>query len=87
MKSVIRPLYFDWKVVESYLKPHQNNNVKAHLKNILFLCITGMGLSVGIFFLTSQIGYTLNLIVYSKTCLKRPLNKRQKIVCIIKTDY
>ena len=34
---------------------------------------TGMGLWVGFFFLTSQIGDPLNLIVYSKTCLKRPL--------------
>ena len=34
--------------------------------------------SVGRFFLTSQIGYPLNLIVYSKTCLKRPLKKIQK---------
>ena len=32
------------------------------------------------FFLTSQIGYSLNLITYSKTCLKRPLNKIQKNV-------
>ena len=39
------------------------------------------------FFLTSQIGYPLNLIVYSKTCLKRPLKKIQKIVCFFKTDY
>ena len=29
-------------------------------------------------FLTSQIGYPLNLIVYSKTCLKRPLKKNTK---------
>ena len=29
-------------------------------------------------FFTSQIGYPLNLIVYSKTCLKRPLNKSQE---------
>ena len=40
-----------------------------------------------IFFLTSQIGYPLNLIVTVKPCLKRPLNKRQKIVCFFKTDY
>ena len=31
-----------------------------------------------IIFLTSQIGYSLNLIVYSKTCLKRPLRKKTK---------
>ena len=49
---------------------------------------TGMCRSVGkLFFLTSQIGYPLNLIVYSKTCLQRPLNKIQKIVCFFKTDY
>ena len=42
-------------------------------------CFTGMGRSVGkLFFLTSQIGYPLNLIVYSKTCLKRPLKKDKK---------
>ena len=40
-----------------------------------------------IIFFTSQIGYPLNLIVFSKTRLKRPLNKRQKNVCFIKTDY
>ena len=62
------------------------------LKLVLFPltrpCFTGMGRSVGkLFFLTSQIGYPLNLIVYSKTCLKRPLNIRQKNVCFIKTDY
>ena len=34
--------------------------------------------SVGRFFLTSQIGYPLNLIVYSKTCLKRPLKNNTK---------
>ena len=40
-------------------------------------CFTGMGRLVGnSLFLTSQIGYPLNLIVYSKTCLKRPLNKK-----------
>ena len=44
-----------------------------------------MGQSVGIFFLTSQIGYPLNLIVYSKTGLKT--QQRQKIFCFIKTDY
>ena len=33
------------------------------------------------YFLTSQIGYPLNLIVYSNSCLKRPLNERQNIVC------
>ena len=32
-------------------------------------CFTGMGRSVR-FFLTFQIGYTINLVVYSKTCLK-----------------
>ena len=38
--------------------------------------------SVGqIFFLTSKIGYTLKLIVYSKTCLKRPLKKKTKNCC------
>ena len=40
-------------------------------------CFTGMGRSVG-FFLTSQIGYPLNLIVYSKTCCKRPLKNKKK---------
>ena len=39
------------------------------------------------FFLTFQIGYSLNLIVHSKTCLKRPLRKKTKIVCFFKTDY
>ena len=29
-------------------------------------------------FLTSQIGYPFNLIVYSKTCHKRPLKKEKK---------
>ena len=48
--------------------------------------LTGMGQSVGIF-LTPQIGYPLNLIVYSKTYLKRPLKKRHKIVLLFKTDY
>ena len=52
---------------------------QANLKNIFVSLtrprFTGMGLLVGIF-LTSQIGYSLNLITYSK----RPLNKIQKIV-------
>ena len=66
--------------------------LRPTLKIVLFPltrpCITGMGRSVRkLFFLTSQIGYPLNLIVYSKTCLKRPLNNRQKIVCFIKTDF
>ena len=47
-------------------------------------CFTGMGRSVD-FFLTSQIGYPLNLIVYSKTCLKRPLKKNTKI-CLFFQD-
>ena len=39
-------------------------------------------------FLTSQVGYPLNLIVYSKTCLKRPLKKKIKnIVVVFKADY
>ena len=29
----------------------------------------------------------LCLIVYSEACLKKPLNKRHKIVCFIKTDF
>ena len=36
------------------------------------------------FFLTSQIGYPLNLIVYSKIW---PLKKKTKNVCFFKTDY
>ena len=45
-----------------------------------------MGRSVGkLPFLTSRIGYPLNLIVYSKTCLKRPLKKKKKF--FFKTDY
>ena len=39
-----------------------------------------LGWSVGIFFLTPQIGYPLNLIVYSITCLKRPFQKRLLII-------
>ena len=57
-------------------------SVRPTLKIFLFPlhrpCFTGMGRSVG-FFLTYQIGYPLNLIVYSKTCLKRPLKKIQKM--------
>ena len=34
------------------------------------------GLVENFFNLKSQIGYPLNLIVYSKTCLKRPLKKK-----------
>ena len=67
-----------------------HGSIKANLKNIFVspypTLFTGMGQSVG-FFLTSQIGYPLNLIVYSKTCLKRPLKKNTKIVCFFKTDY
>ena len=40
-------------------------------------CFTRMGRSG--FFLTYQIGYPLNLIVYSKTCIKRPLKKQQSL--------
>ena len=51
-------------------------------------CFTRMGRSVGkLFFYTSQIGYPINCIVYSKTRLKRPLKKRIKIVCFFKTVY
>ena len=43
--------------------------------------------SVGRIFLHSQIGDPLNLIVYSKTCLKRPLKKYKKLFVFFKTDY
>ena len=64
---------------------------RANLKNIFvspYATLFYQYGSVGrkIIFLISQIGYLLNLIVYSKTCLKRPLNKRKKNVCFIKTD-
>ena len=39
------------------------------------------------FFSTSQIRYLLNLIVYRKTYLKRPLNKIQKNDCFFKSNY
>ena len=64
---------------------------EANLKNIFVSPYPTMFYlygSVGkLFFLTSQIGYPLCLIVYSKACLKRPLNKRHKVVCFIKTDF
>ena len=65
---------------------------KANLKNIFVSPYPTPYYRYGLvrrklLFLTSQIGYPLNSIVHSKTCLKRPLNKRQKIVCFIKTDY
>ena len=75
----------------SSLQNMQNTFNKANLKNN-FVSPYWYG-SVGrtIIFLTSQTRYPFFLIVYSKTCLKRPLSKRQKIVCfifkIIKTDY
>ena len=65
---------------------------KANLKNTLVSPYPTLFYRYGsvgrkIIFLTSQIIYPLNLIVYSKICLKRPLNKIQKNVCFIKTDY
>ena len=56
---------------------------KANIKNVfVFSCPTPFywyGL-VGrkIIFFTSQIGYSLNIIVHSKTCLKRQLRKKKK---------
>ena len=57
---------------------------KANLKNIFvspyptrFYGYESVGRKL--LFFNFQIGYPLNLIVYSKTCLKRPLNKRQKL--------
>ena len=85
------PTEQDVLMLLSYLAYARRNLARPTLKIFLFSltrpCFTGMGLSVKLLFLSSQIGYPLNLIVYSKTCLKRPLNKRQKIVCFIKTDY
>ena len=54
-------------------------NLKIFLFPLTRPCFTGMGLSVGIIFLTSQIGYPLNFIVYSKTCRKRPLQKDDQL--------
>ena len=65
-----------------YLRP----TLKIFLFPLTRPCFTCMDRLVGkLIFSTSQIGYPLNLIVYSKTCLKRPLNKRQKIGCFSKT--
>ena len=65
--------------------------IQANLKNILVSPYPTLFYRYGsvgrIFFLTSQIGYPFNLIVYSKTCLKRPLTKRHKIDSFFETDY
>ena len=57
--------------------------IKANLKNNFVSAYPTLFYQYGSvrrnFFLTSQIGYPL--IEYSNTCLKRPLKKRQKIVC------
>ena len=62
--------------------------ISANLKNIfvspyptLVYQYGLVGRSENYFFLISQIGYPLNLIVYSKTCLKRSL-KKQKKMCV-----
>ena len=54
---------------------------KENLKNIFVSPYATLFYRYGSvrFFLTSQIGYPLNLIVYSKTCLKRPLKKYKKL--------
>ena len=67
----------------SCLQNMQNTFNKANLKNNFVspypTLFTGMGWSFKqLFFFTSQIRYPFFLIVYSKTCLKRPLSKRQK---------
>ena len=53
---------------------------RVNLKNIFVSPYTTLFYQYGsvgrIFFLISQFGYPWNSIVYSKTCLKRPLNKR-----------
>ena len=63
---------------------------KANLKNIFvspyptrFYQFGSVGQN---FFLTSQIGYPLNLIVYSKTCLQRPLKQIKKFECVFFQD-
>ena len=62
---------------------HAKQSIEANLKNIfvspyptLFYCYWLVGRKI--IFLTSQIGHPLNLIVYNKTCLKRPLKKKIK---------
>ena len=53
-------------------------NLKIFLFPLTRPCFTGMGWSVGIL-LTSQIEYPLNLIVYSKTCLKKNSKKDDQL--------
>ena len=59
-----------------YLRP----TLKIFLFPLTQPSFTGMGRSMWkIIFLTSQIGYSFNLIIYSKACLKRPLRKKTKL--------
>ena len=56
--------------------------VRPNIKNIFVYSYLTLFYRYGLvgrkFFLTSQIRYPLNLILYSKTCLKRPLQKKTK---------
>ena len=80
--NICRRTFMKMGIMRKHLRP----TLIIFMFPLTRLCFTGMGRSE-FFLLTSPIGYPLNLIVYSKTCLNRPLKKRQKIVLFFKADY